>query len=176
MARIRGSGGSHLGARVQPVGLPKGNRRVTLIPYSVGAQDCLNEYFEEIGGRPDPKKRKGRKSTAAESGSATPVTNKRLKKEKEWSPPPGSWEHDVNYVDTVEEQKDPQTGKKARYAYLVWVNQKKTQHPLAHTYQKCPQKMLEYYEKHLVFSTNEHDDATNGDDNNVMMKDTDDLC
>jgi len=150
--------------------------RATLTPYRDGAQDCLNEYFEEIGGRPTGiKKRKGRKSAAAESESATPVTNKRLKKEKEWSPPPGSWEHDVNHVDTVEEQKDPVTGKKARYAYLVWVNQKKTQHPLPHVYLKCPQKMLEYYESHLVFSQNDDDDATNGDDNNVMMNDTDDL-
>lgn len=140
----------------------------------------LNEYFEEIGGRPEGgKKRKGRKS-AAESESATSATNKRLKKEKEWSPPPGSWEHDVNYVDTVEEQRDPTTGKKARYAYLVWVNHKKTQHPLAHVYQKCPQKMLEYYESHLVFSQNDDDDddgddATNGDENNIAMKGTDDL-
>jgi chromobox protein 1 len=124
----------------------------------------LNEYFESIGGRPEVgKKRKGRKS-AARSESGTPAANKRLKQEKEWSPPPGSWEHDVNFVDTVEELKDPVTGKKVRYAYLVWVNQRKTQHPLAHVYQKCPQKMLDYYESHLVFSTND-DDATNGDDN-----------
>lgn len=137
--------------------------------------DLLDDYFEEIGGKPEGKKRKGRKSAAAESETSTSVMNKRIKKEKEWSPPPGSWEHDVDYVDTVEELKEPQTGKKVRYAYLVWVNQKKTQHPLPHVYQKCPQKMLEYYESHLVFSNNDDDDATNGDDNNVMMKDTDDL-
>jgi chromobox protein 1 len=145
-----------------------------LTPNSDGARDVLNEYFEEIGGRPEAgKKRKGRKSTA-DSESSKLATNKRLKKENEWSPPPGSWEHDVNYVDTVEELRDQDTGKKVRYAYLVWLNQKKTQHPLPHVYQKCPQKMLEYYESHLVFSTNDNDDAINGDEN-TSMKDTDDL-
>jgi chromobox protein 1 len=149
--------------------------RASLTTCSEGALDCLNEYFEEIGGRPGgTKKRKSRKSVAAEP-TATPVTNKRLKKEKEWSPPSGSWEHDVSYVDTVEEQKDPTTGTKARYAYLVWINQKKTQHPLQHVYQKCPQKMLEYYESHLVFSQNDDDNATNGDNNNVRMNNENDL-
>jgi chromobox protein 1 len=62
-------------------------------------------------------------------------------KEAEWSPPPGSWENDVDYVDTVEESADPKTGDLTRYAYLVWLNTKKTQHPLVHVYQKCPQKV-----------------------------------
>lgn len=111
-----------------------------------GARDVLNEYLEEIGGRPEvkTKKRKGRKS-AAESESAPPATSKRMKKEKEWSPPPGSWEDDVDYVDTVEETRNPSTGKLERYAYLVWNNRRKTQHPLPHTYQKCPQKVCMRY-------------------------------
>lgn len=104
----------------------------------------MAEYFEQIGGRPHPKgqKRKGRPSVAAQSDTGTPASAaKRPKTEKQWSPPPGSWEHDVSHVDTVEETRDPVTGKLARYAYLVWNNQKKTQHPLRHVYQKCPQKV-----------------------------------
>lgn len=135
-----------------------------------GAIDVLNEYFEKIGGRPEPTKGKGqkRKSRPSEvkSAAATPVPatkTKRVKQEKTWSPPPGSWEHDVSHCDTVEERFDAQTGKPARYAYLVWNNRKKTQHPLSHTYQKCPQKMLQYYESHLVFTHN-NDDPPNGDD------------
>ncbi|KAF2732542.1 hypothetical protein EJ04DRAFT_469935 [Polyplosphaeria fusca] len=122
-----------------------------------GAMDVLREYWEAIGGKPEVKsrKRKGRKS-AAESES-TPAQIKRVKKEKEWSPPPGSWELDVDHVDTVEESVDNTTGKLARFAYLVWSNQKKTQHPLNHVYQKCPQKMLQYYESHLVFTHPELD-------------------
>ncbi|OSS47083.1 hypothetical protein B5807_09830 [Epicoccum nigrum] len=133
------------------------------------AADVLKEYFEDIGGRPEKPekgtKRKGRASTA-KSVTGTPAsTTKRTKTkaepvEKAWSPPPGSWEHDVSHIDTVEENIDPKTGKDTRYAYLVWNNQKKTQHPLKHIYTKCPQKMLQYYESHLVFTK---DNNTNGD-------------
>ena len=107
-------------------------------------------------------KRKGRKSAAADEDSATPASAKRAKKEKEWSPPPGSWETEVDYVDTVEESLDHKTGQMQRYAYLVWSNQKKSQHLLHHVYQKCPQKMLQYYESHLVF-TKPGDEDVNGD-------------
>jgi chromobox protein 1 len=74
---------------------------------------------------------------------------KKPKKEKEWTPPQGSWENDVDYVETVEQVPDPKTGEEKRYAYLVWNNDKKTQHLLSSVYQKCPQKMLQYYESHL---------------------------
>jgi chromobox protein 1 len=106
----------------------------------------LKEYFESIGGRPEAtgQKRKGRKSNAGgvKSESGTPAASaKRVKAEKEWSPPPGSWEHDVDHVDNVEETMDPVTGKPERFAYLVWKKHQKTQHPLKHVYQKCPQKV-----------------------------------
>lgn len=130
----------------------------------------LKEYFDDIGGRPEKPgkaaktaktakaagkaetgtKRKGRASIA-KSETATPASSsKRAKQtkqvkeesvEKAWSPPPGSWEHDVSHIDTVEQSIDPKTGKEARYAYIVWNNQKKTQHPLKHIYTKCPQKV-----------------------------------
>jgi chromobox protein 1 len=131
------------------------------------ATDVLKEYFEDIGGRPEKKgvKRKGRASTA-KSETGTPASSTKRTKaakeepvEKAWIPPPGSWEHDVSHIDTVEQSVDPKTGKDAKYAYIVWNNQRKTQHPLKHIYAKCPQKMLAYYESHLVFTTNE----TNGD-------------
>ena len=111
----------------------------------------LNEYFDDIGGRPKKAdkgtKRKSRASTV-KSDTGTPASSsKRTKKtqdepvEKAWSPPPGSWEHDVSHIDTVEQSIDPKTGKEAKYAYIVWNNQKKTQHPLKHIYTKCPQKV-----------------------------------
>jgi hypothetical protein len=110
-----------------------------------GAADVIAEYFDEIGGRPEPKggqKRKGRASgVKSESGTPAASSAKRAKQEKAWSPPPGSWEHDVSHIDTVEESQDPKTGTLGRFAYLVWNNNKKTQHPLKHVYQKCPQKV-----------------------------------
>lgn len=112
----------------------------------------LKEYFEEIGGRPEKlakgTKRKGPAAAATKSETATPVsTAKRSRRAADspvaapWSPPPGSWEHDVSHIDTVEQSLDPKTGKEAKFAYLVWNNQKKTQHPLKHIYTKCPQKV-----------------------------------
>jgi chromobox protein 1 len=144
----------------------------------------MNEYFEEIGGRPEQKstqKRKGRASGVTKSESGTPASSvKRVKQEQTWSPPQGSWEHDVDFIDTVEERADPKTGELAKFAYLVWNNDKKTQHPLRHIYLKCPQKvrwvqtllarlaneikMLLYYESHLVFTQN---DGLNGDDESM---------
>lgn len=136
-----------------------------------GAVDVLKEYFADIGGRPEPKgqKRKGRQSGVKADPDMPAATVKRVKQEQPWSPPPGSWEHDVSHVDTVEETKNPKSGQLERFGYLVWNNQKKTQHPLKHIYQKCPQKvrllyfislsshaylaqMLQYYESHLVFT------------------------
>jgi chromobox protein 1 len=123
------------------------------MPSSEGAVEVLSEYWEQIGGRPEAKtgaKRKGRKSAAPESETGTPASvAKRPRKEKEWSPPPGSWEQDVDYVETVSETIDTKTGQPQRFAYLVWNNRKKSQHPLHHIYTKCPQKMLQYYESHL---------------------------
>lgn len=111
----------------------------------------LKEYFEDIGGRPEKPekgtKRKGRASTVKSETGTPASSSKRTKKEaaepveKVWSPPPGSWEHDVSHIDTVEQSIDPKTGKEAKYAYIVWNNQKKTQHPLKHIYTKCPQKV-----------------------------------
>ncbi|KAH8637069.1 hypothetical protein IG631_08904 [Alternaria alternata] len=159
-----------------------------------GAIDVLNEYFKSIGGRPEPKgqKRKGRPSLAGRKSESETLASstKRAKADKEekkvaqWSPPPGSWEHDVHEIDTVEQTKNPKTGELEKFAYLVWNNNQKTQHPLKHVYQKCPQKvrchdyrnctainalqMLAYYESHLVFSETSDQPlkCENGDDNN----------
>lgn len=163
-----------------------------------GAIDVMKEYFEEIGGRPEPpepkgQKRKGRQSIVKREpetpASTTTTTTKRVKQEKQWTPPPGSWEHEVSHIDTVEENLNPKTGERQRFAYLVWNNQRKTQHPLKHVYQKCPQKvrfpstkrigsaltigqMLLYYESHLVFTPTKDEGSVDDDQgNNIMMQD-----
>jgi len=140
-----GDGREHVGGRFPSIA------RLSTHNHREGAIDVMKEYFAKIGGRPEPKgqKRKGRPSIAGiKSESGTPAASaKRAKQDKlakaetQWSPPPGSWEHDVSHVDTVEEKADPKTGQLGRFAYLVWLNQQKTQHPLKHVYQKCPQKV-----------------------------------
>lgn len=115
------------------------------------ATEILQDYWEEIGGRPEVskgKKRKGRKSNVESEPGASQVPVKRAKQVKEWSPPPGSWENEVDYVETVEEQYD-KNGQPEKHAYIVWKNGKKTLNTLRQLHQKCPQKMLVYYENHL---------------------------
>jgi chromobox protein 1 len=103
--------------------------------------DALAEYHRSIGGRPEGgKKRKSRKS-GVETETSTPVAAKRMKKEKEWAPPPGSWETDVDHVDTVEQRPNPKTGEQEKFGYLVWNNRIKTQHPLPLIFKKCPQRV-----------------------------------
>ncbi|KAJ4298972.1 hypothetical protein N0V90_004216 [Kalmusia sp. IMI 367209] len=135
--------------------------------------EALADYFEAIGGKPEiGKKRKGRQS-GVKTESGTPVSVKRMKKEKEWAPPPGSWEDDVDHVDTVEQRMDPRTGRQEKFGYLVWKHHVKTQHPLPLIFKKCPQKMLAYFEAHLVFNEAKDEDDFNGI-GNVDMTGVDD--
>ncbi|KAF2091718.1 hypothetical protein K490DRAFT_20744, partial [Saccharata proteae CBS 121410] len=135
-----------------------------------GAQEALEEYFTQIGGRPTrpskkPKttKRKsvGTTETPEPVGSArrkrtkteTPAEEKVVKAKAKWEPPKGSWEDHVTGIETVEEATDPQTGVNERWAYVLWISPegRKTKHKLSTVNQKCPQKMLRYYEQHLYF-------------------------
>lgn len=153
---------------------------------------ALDEYFKTIGGKPEAgAKKRGRKSAANTEVDAA-VAAKRMKKEPEWSPPTGSWEDEVDRVDTVEQRLDPKTGKSVKYGYLVWKRQNKTQHPLHLIFKKCPQKvdfllflhgwiyadcmqMLAYFEEHLVFnSTDDVGDAAGVANGNVNMIGVDD--
>lgn len=148
MGRLRRSSRFHLGTARQSVRLtanPATRGHGTDRSFRDGAKDVVDEYHKKIGGDPAANntgaKRKGRKSNAATESATPTASNKRIKQEQAWEPPKGSWETEVDYVDTVEETPDPTTGKLTRYAYLVWSNRKKTQHPLPHVYQKCPQKV-----------------------------------
>lgn len=88
---------------------------------------------------PAVKKRKGRQSTTKSEPSPEPV--KRMKKAKEWSPPQGSWEDEIEYVDTVEQRVDPKSGQLVKFGYLRWKNGFQTTHPLPLIYRKLPQKV-----------------------------------
>ncbi|KAK6349019.1 hypothetical protein TWF730_009779 [Orbilia blumenaviensis] len=110
--------------------------------------EALEDYLNVIGGRPSQQSAKrGRKSTG---GVASPAPKKtRVKqegaKEDEWEPPAGSWEDDVRMIETLERNGGD------HICYIQWVNGRRSQHPLHVVYQRCPQKMLKFYESHLVF-------------------------
>jgi len=131
------------------------------------ADDVLNEYYASVGGR-DFILNGGKKSVASKkrgrpsAGTSTPTSTngkKRFKSEPhpasatppaslkntEFKPPTGSWEEDVQGIDACE-------GTDGNVmVFLQWADGHKTQHPLEQVYKRCPQKMLKFYESHLVF-------------------------
>ncbi|KAK4160058.1 hypothetical protein QBC43DRAFT_326091 [Cladorrhinum sp. PSN259] len=127
------------------------------------AKEILSEYLRSIGGRAAlfeqsttalKGKKRGRASNAPQTSgkrsrrengthpadSDTPASVEAV----QWRPPPGSWENDVADLDACE---DEETGK--LMVYLTWKNGKKTQHETPVIYQRCPQKMLQFYERHV---------------------------
>ncbi|KAH8657253.1 chromo domain-like protein [Ilyonectria robusta] len=128
----------------------------------VSGEEILNEYFNKIGGRHKIFKvsdkaaqtRKRRRGT----NSTTNTTAKRLQGNeahladktssatvKNWSPPSGSWEDEIETIDACE---DGGNGKLV--VFLIWKNGEKTKHDTQTIYKKCPQKMLQFYEHHIV--------------------------
>ncbi|KXJ89697.1 chromo domain-like protein [Microdochium bolleyi] len=122
------------------------------------AGDILRDYLEAHGGEDkiledSEKGIKGKKrGRPAASGAAA---GKRRKADhprdgtppastKAWKPPAGSWEDEV---DTIDACHDENSGK--LIVYLTWKNGQKTQHETKVIYQRCPQKMLKFYERHV---------------------------
>ncbi|QUC16445.1 uncharacterized protein UV8b_00686 [Ustilaginoidea virens] len=127
----------------------------------MSAHLILDEYLESIGGRDKifsqtEKAAKGKKRGRPASNSVA-ATAKRARKNgthpsetappatvKAWAPPAGSWEEEIDTIDACEEEAN---GKLV--VYLVWKNGKKTKHDTSVIYKKCPQKMLQFYERHV---------------------------
>ncbi|KAK3381320.1 hypothetical protein B0H63DRAFT_200229 [Podospora didyma] len=128
---------------------------------------ALEEYFRAIGGREklfvDTKEAlKGKKRGRPSLGSGTPSSSgggKRSKRNGDhpldadpplsaraaaWKPPPGSWEDHIAQLDACEDEETHQL-----MVYLTWKNGQKTQHPTSVIYARCPQKMLQFYERHV---------------------------
>jgi chromobox protein 1 len=145
--------------------------------HSENAVDILKEYHASIGGspKPDGPKKKGpkagskrssaaanfdspevstkknkRKSGGVDVANGTPITDAKGKKM-----PDGSWENLVTVSSILEENAETVKGSKQKsgtvlMALLVWEEDgRKTQHPLGTARYKCPQRLLEYYERHL---------------------------
>ncbi|KAF9081724.1 hypothetical protein BGX23_000522 [Mortierella sp. AD031] len=83
-----------------------------------------------------------KKSRKADEGGAESVD------ENKWMPPKSwvSWEDRVDIVQTVE-----RCNQKLQVR-LIWNNGKETQHPIEAAHQKCPQKLIQFYESHIKFS------------------------
>jgi chromobox protein 1 len=57
--------------------------------------------------------------------------------EKDWSPPSGSWEDEIEIIDAREVG-----GNGKLVVYLIWKNGEKTKHDTQIIYKKCPQKVV----------------------------------
>jgi len=129
-----------------------------------GAEEVLEEYFRCLGGRPQKpekpaKKRKltsearstpekalatrSRKSRGA-NGTETPEGSETI---PDWVPKGKSWEQEVAAIETI--IRDPETG--GLVAFLQWENGRKSRVSVEQCYEKCPMRMLRFYEQHLVF-------------------------
>ncbi|KAF9901668.1 hypothetical protein EC991_005800 [Linnemannia zychae] len=65
-----------------------------------------------------------------------------------WTPPKNwaSWENKVETIQTVERINQQ------LLIRLAWKGGKETQHPIEEAHQKCPQKLIQFYESHIKFS------------------------
>ncbi|KAJ3943463.1 uncharacterized protein N0V96_006388 [Colletotrichum fioriniae] len=132
-----------------------------------GASEILEEYLKKLGGREalfeektkaKTTKKRGRPSASSSTPPAsskrgkrnghpaesTPPVSAKEAKAKAWTLPSGSWEDDVESIDACE---DEESG--SIIIYLNWRNGQKTKHPKEVVYKRCPQKMLQFYEKHI---------------------------
>jgi len=132
-----------------------------------GASEILEEYLRKLGGREalfeEKSKAKATKKRGRPSGSSAtpPATTKKSKrnghpaestppasakeaKSKAWTLPSGSWEEEVESIDACE---DEESG--SLIIYLNWRNGQKTKHSKDVVYKRCPQKMLQFYERHI---------------------------
>ncbi|KAE8351634.1 hypothetical protein BDV28DRAFT_136653 [Aspergillus coremiiformis] len=128
-----------------------------------GAKDLVEEYYRVKGGRPEKPQRGKRKSMTGPKETSEKAEPKKRRKPRadattetgdeddaelpDWVPRSKNWESEVLNVDTI--LRDPETSK--LIAYLHWKNGKKSKVSLETCYDKCPKKMLKFYEEHLVF-------------------------
>ncbi|KAB8224145.1 hypothetical protein BDV33DRAFT_11896 [Aspergillus novoparasiticus] len=128
-----------------------------------GAKDLVEEYYRAQGGRPEKPQRGKRKSMTRPKHTPEKSEPKRRRKSRaeaatetpdegdadlpDWVPRSKNWENEVQSVDTI--LRDAETS--TLIAYLHWKNGKKSKVSLETCYEKCPRKMLKFYEEHLVF-------------------------
>ncbi|KAK3349357.1 hypothetical protein B0T25DRAFT_240300 [Lasiosphaeria hispida] len=135
------------------------------------ASIILSDYLEKIGGRDRlfvdtasalKSKKRGRptsgtpaapgKRTKKNGGHPADLDAPLAARSATWKPPAGSWEDHIAQLDACE---DEESGK--LMVYLTWKNGHKTQHETSVIYNRCPQKMLQFYERHVRIIKREYD-------------------
>ncbi|KAJ9491333.1 hypothetical protein VN97_g1918 [Penicillium thymicola] len=144
-----------------------------------GAGDIVTAYYKKIGGRPKKdgekpatakpgRKRKSMGDSKAAKTPATAATEAKRQRRKsapkerskqaspaskengvQWLPKGNNWDKDVKEVDTIVREGDA-----GLMAWLEFNNGHKAKLSVQACYEKCPLKMLKFYESHLVFKDN----------------------
>lgn len=89
--------------------------------------------------------------SATHKSDSSSSKRKRTRESDDWAPPASltSWEDEVETIDTVERRQI--AGEDELVVHLVWKSGKKTEHLTRDIRRKCPQKLLDFYEGHLIF-------------------------
>ncbi|RDL37057.1 uncharacterized protein BP5553_04490 [Venustampulla echinocandica] len=135
---------------------------------SAGGKEAIMEAYEEKKAELRPKKgrKRGRASLEANNGTV-PKRGRKSHPESstpprsagaQFSPPSGSWEDEITKIDACEGHDGEVV------VYLTWREGHKTQHPLEQVYKRCPQKMLRFYQSHLVFKKSDTENYKNDSD------------
>ncbi|KAG9238896.1 putative chromatin-associated protein swi6 [Amylocarpus encephaloides] len=131
-----------------------------------GKEKILAEFEEKKAGKGGKGKKRARSSTGLANNGTAPKKGRKshpaettppMSARKEFKPPTGTWEEDVIHIDAVQGQKPDDV-----IVYLTWKGDHRTQHPLSQVYKRCPQKMLKFYEKHLVFKKTDPEEEVKG--------------
>ncbi|KAJ5506507.1 Chromo domain/shadow [Penicillium expansum] len=114
-----------------------------------GASEVVTAYYKRIGGR--PKKDEEKPAAAKPGRKRKSMGEPKLAKD---SPAPAAsegknWDKDVKEVDTIVREGDA-----GLMAWLEFNNGHKAKLSVQACYEKCPLKMLKFYESHLVFKDN----------------------
>ncbi|KAJ5168674.1 uncharacterized protein N7482_004268 [Penicillium canariense] len=142
-----------------------------------GANIALQEYYKSIGGRPKnppkaaPKAGPGRKrkSLGETKANSTPESTEPKRRRKSealtseeppaetaaeseeddlsWTPKSKDWDNQIDKIDTI--IRDQESGN--LFAFLLWNNGRRSRVAISLCYDRCPRKMLAFYEQHLVF-------------------------
>lgn len=118
-----------------------------------GAKEIVEEYYQQIGGRPQAPEKPGRKRKSMGEAKSTPKASsaKRSKKSQgvngtqtqdddevpNWTPTSQNWDRDVIKVETIVRDPDSQ----GLMAYLHWTNGRKSRVSIDLCYEKIPLKV-----------------------------------
>jgi chromobox protein 1 len=112
----------------------------------------LSKSMEEApssGRRGRPKKKRGDSSEEEDSDDIIDAPAK--KKALQYPPNSSNWDSAITVVETIEALLDSATGENVNWGIVTWKNgqSEHTKHRLKMLHQRAPQRMLEFYERHL---------------------------